>query len=215
MLFYSANGLVERHHHSICYMFKQLISVLAAVSRVHCSLTRGLLSLFHRVKKKTLVLPVNTSPVRTSSRCPSPPRAPLKAVTTQKEQHTHTDAHTRTHTHTHMHTHTHVHPCMHFLSTDSGNTHITAEHINYRHSHTHTRFPTWRVGRLTHTYMLTHTHTITESNTQTIACSCIFSDTHSAIRELNGESVYKARVIVRSSLKGLPIILVSAGNHLQ
>ena len=139
MLFYSANGLVERHHHSICYMFKQLISVLAAVSRVHCSLTRGLLSLFHRVKKKTLVLPVNTSPVRTSSRCPSPPRAPLKAVTTQKEQHTHTDAHTRTHTHTHMHTHTHtcIHACIFFPQTLVTHTSLRNTSIIDTLTHTH------------------------------------------------------------------------------
>lgn len=86
----------------------------------------------------------------------------------------------------------------------------------------YTSAPTTFSGSLKHTYvyicMQTHacisSHTHTETSID-IACSCIFSDTHSAIREPSGESVYKARVIVRSPLKGLPIILVSAGNHLQ
>lgn len=43
----------------------------------------------------------------------------------------------------------------------------------------------------------THTHRRIDS-----ACSCIFSDTYSAISRLNGESVCKDRAIVRSSLKG-------------
>lgn len=51
------------------YMFKQLLSMLATVLSFKTS--------------HSLVLSFDTSPVHTSLLCPSPPCAPLKAVTTQ------------------------------------------------------------------------------------------------------------------------------------
>lgn len=117
--------------------------------------------------------------------CVSPPCAPLRAVTTQQKC-------------------THSHFFLQILWTDINNVHITFSG-SLKHTYVY-------ICMQTHACISSHTHTETSID---IACSCIFSDTHSAIREPSGESVYKARVIVRSPLKGLPIILVSAGNHLQ
>ena len=71
---------------SVNYIFKQLLSILVTVSTVHCSFktscsVSNCYASFQ--KEENTCFPVNTSPVRTSPLCPSPPSTTLKVVPTQ------------------------------------------------------------------------------------------------------------------------------------